>query len=185
MDHIMDNIFLGCFNSAENKNLLVKNNIKYIFNVAKECHNSANISKDLNIFVHKYDIVDDEDITNDVLNNIYNNLKNIESLDGNILIHCAHGRSRSVCIVLYYLIIKSNFSLSEALDFVKKIRPCIHPSVNYIKLLSTFDNKFDIDSYYILSVKNMIYNDLSDNQIKGIIYKHEYNINSIMNDIIQ
>ncbi len=77
MNHIIDNIYLGCFKSAQNKNTLVLNNIKYIFNVAVECNNSNNI----NIFSHKYNIYDDKDITFDILSNIYNKISCIDSID--------------------------------------------------------------------------------------------------------
>jgi len=180
MNHIIDNIYLGCFESAENKNILVLNNIKYIFNVAVECNNSNNI----NIFIHKYNIYDDKDITIDILNNIYNKISCIDSLDGNILIHCAHGRSRSVCIILYYLMMKHNFNLSNAIDFVKKARNCITPSLNYIKLLSTLDNNFDIDSYCIAYIKDILKTDLCDNKIKNIIYSNKYDLNNIINNMI-
>lgn len=184
MNHIIDNIYLGCFDGAENKNLLVNNNIKYIFNVAIECNNSINVVNDLTIFAHKYNIYDDNDITIDILNDIFNKLVNIESNDGNVLIHCAHGRSRSVCIVLYYLMKKCNFTLDNALNFVKNARPCITPSLNYIKLLSTLDNNFDIDSYYISSIKSILKTNLSDNQIKNIVYNNKYDLNSIINNLI-
>ena len=37
MNHIINNIYLGCYKSATDNAQLIKNNIKYIFNVAIEC----------------------------------------------------------------------------------------------------------------------------------------------------
>lgn len=180
MNHIIDNIYLGCFDAANDKSLLVNRNIKYIINVAIECNNSKSIIKDLEIFAHKYNIYDDRDINLEILNDIFSKLTNIDSLDGNVLIHCQHGRSRSVCIVLYYLMKKHNFTLSNALEFVKIARPIVTPSLNYIKLLSTLDNTFDIDSYYISSIRNILKTDISDEKINRIIHSNNYDLNSII-----
>jgi protein-tyrosine phosphatase len=184
MDHVINKLYIGCFESAENKDLLVKNNIKYIFNVAIECNNSVIISQDLNIFVHKYNIYDDRDITMNILKDIYNKIDNIHSLDGNILVHCAHGRSRSSCVVLYYLMIKCNYTLSDAIEFLKIIRPCIIPSLNYIKLLSTNDNKFNIDFYYLKNIRNIISTNLNDSDIMKIVHYNNYDVNSIISNLI-
>ena len=43
--------------------------------------------------------------------------------EGNILVHCVYGQSRSVCIVAAYLIYSGN-SLEEALQRVYKMLHC-------------------------------------------------------------
>lgn len=52
--------------------------------------------------------------------------------DGNILIHCYMGSSRSASIVLAYLIYKYNYSLSDALLFLKDKRNIVNINVNFI-----------------------------------------------------
>lgn len=79
---------------------------------------------------------------------------------------------------------KHNFNLSYAIDFIKKARSCITPSLNYIKLLSTLDNNFDIDSYYIAYIKDILKTNLCDNKIKNIIYSNKYDLNDIINNMI-
>jgi len=182
MNYIIDNIYLGCFESAENKNLLVKNNIKYIFNVAVECNNSDSI-KNMDVCVHKYNIYDDYDINMTILEDIYKKINKVNITDGNILIHCAHGRSRSVCIVLFYLIKKHNWTITKALEFVKKSRPVVHPSPNYIKLLSEIDTSFDINSYYINYLKQNFEIKINENQLLTLIKSKSYDLNKIVNEI--
>lgn len=183
MNHIIENIYLGDFNDAENNELLVKNNIKFIFNVAIECKPSQNILN-MGVIIHKYNIYDDYDITLDILKNIYNKIEVLTSLDGNVLIHCAHGRSRSVCIVLYYLMRKYNYSLEESLNIVKKIRPIVHPSPNYIKLLSIVDNKFNINVFYINYLQEELKIDMSTNDLLDIVKNQNYDLNKIVNTIM-
>ena len=182
MNHIINNVYLGCFESAENKQLLMKNNIKYIFNVAVEC-NISNEIKNMDIFIHKYNIYDDYDITIKILDEICTKILEIEPTDGNILVHCAHGRSRSACVVLYYLISKYGYSIGKALDTVRKARPCIHPSPNYIKLLSEVDESFDIDSYYVNYLITNFDIKIKTNELLKLVKLKSYNLNNIVNEI--
>jgi protein-tyrosine phosphatase len=65
------------------------------------------------------------------------------SRDGNILVHCYMGSSRSASIVLAYLIYKYNYSLSDALLFLKDKRNIVNINVNFID---------DIKKYFQLYV---------------------------------
>ena len=136
------------------------------------------------IFCHKYNIRDDCDITIDILNNIYNQYNNIGNLDGNVLIHCAHGRSRSVCVVLFILMKKFNYSLDSAIKYLHNKRPIITPSFNYIKLLSNLDNSFDIQWYYLSNIREMIPNKISDIEVRNLITKYGNDTDKIVDKII-
>ncbi len=137
----------------------------------------------MNIFVHKYKIYDDYDITINILEDIYNKMSKIDLSDGNILVHCVHGRSRSVCVILYYLMKQRDFNISKALEFVKKARPIVHPSPNYIKLLSNIDNTFDIDNYYICYLTSNFDIQIPNNQLLNFIKSNSYDFNKIVNEI--
>jgi protein-tyrosine phosphatase len=58
--------------------------------------------------------------------------------DGNILIHCYMGSSRSASIVLAYLIYKYNYSLDNALLFLKNKRNIVNINVNFINDIKTY-----------------------------------------------
>jgi hypothetical protein len=58
--------------------------------------------------------------------------------NGNILIHCYMGSSRSASIVLAYLIYKYNYSLSDALLFLKDKRNIVNINVNFIDDIKTY-----------------------------------------------
>lgn len=57
---------------------------------------------------------------------------------GNILIHCYMGSSRSASIVLAYLIYKYNYSLNDALLFLKNKRNIVNINVNFINDVKTY-----------------------------------------------
>jgi hypothetical protein len=58
--------------------------------------------------------------------------------DGNILVHCYMGSSRSASIVLAYLIYKYNYSLDHALLFLKNKRNIVNINVNFINDIKTY-----------------------------------------------
>jgi protein-tyrosine phosphatase len=85
------------------------------------------------------------------------NEDSVGSCDGNILIHCYMGSSRSASIVLAYLIYKYNYSLEHALLFLKNKRNIVNINVNFIN---------DIKTYFSLEITSQIIKN-------GIIHNHE------------
>uniref|UniRef100_A0A2P2JH78 protein-tyrosine-phosphatase n=1 Tax=Rhizophora mucronata TaxID=61149 RepID=A0A2P2JH78_RHIMU len=59
--------------------------------------------------------------------------------NGGVLVHCFVGRSRSVTIVLAYLMKKHGMSLSQALEHVKSRRPQAGPNAGFISQLQEFE----------------------------------------------
>ena len=50
-----------------------------------------------------------------------------------ILVHCFMGASRSVSIIINYLIKKYKYTLSDAINFIKQKRPFINPNNKFIR----------------------------------------------------
>ena len=55
-----------------------------------------------------------------------------------LLIHCIAGRSRSVTLLLAYLIFKYKYTVDEAIKLVKDKRDIIEPNPNFIKQLHIY-----------------------------------------------
>ena len=131
--HIIDNIYLGNAYNAAYYYELKKNNIKMIINVTQEI---SQYYPDYFKY-HQYELYDNNhDNIKEYLDDAYKNIKSFqENNDGNILIHCFMGASRSASVVLYYLT-KENineetnelFTLDEALIFLKSKRPIVNPA---------------------------------------------------------
>ncbi|KAH9610244.1 hypothetical protein KSS87_012872 [Heliosperma pusillum] len=58
---------------------------------------------------------------------------------GGVLVHCFVGRSRSVTVVLAYLLKKRGMMLSEALEYVRSKRPQASPNAGFIKQLQNYE----------------------------------------------
>lgn len=64
-----------------------------------------------------------------IADSIHNHISN----QSNIYVHCLHGRSRSVSILIYYLIKYENMSYDQAYTKILSIRPMISPNSNFIQ----------------------------------------------------
>lgn len=54
----------------------------------------------------------------------------------NVLVHCFKGLSRSVSLVIYYMVTRLGFrSVDLALQHIKKIRPEVHPNWGFLRKL--------------------------------------------------
>jgi protein-tyrosine phosphatase len=146
-DHIIDNIFLGCIDST-NDEFLVPNNIKIIINIS-----NIKYTKNPNIIYYDFEIDDDRNIDISIFfNQTIGIIKNNPGL--NILIHCANAVSRSVSLVLTYLLEKMN--LKDALIYLKSKRnQYTKPNIGFAKQLIIYEKeKYNTNS---LNLKEFIF----------------------------
>ena len=138
--HIIDNIYLGSAFNAASYYDLKELNIRSIINVTKEI--SQYYPDDFTYL--NYNIYDNnKDSISDLLEDAYNNILHLQATsDGNILIHCYMGSSRSASLVLYYLMKSTTndngelMSHEEALEFLKSKRKIVNPTFRLTKDLA-------------------------------------------------
>ena len=126
----------SAFNAASYYDLK-RNNIKVILNVTKEI--STYYPDDFKYF--NYNIYDNNiESIEDYLEKAYQDIKKYQQeYDGNILVHCYMGASRSATVVLYYLMkeMKNESGLpvthTEALEYLKSKRPVVNPTHRFTK----------------------------------------------------
>ncbi len=61
----------------------------------------------------------------------------LKNKDAKVIVHCAAGISRSVTIVLTWMILYKKYIFDEAYDYVIKKRPFIRPNNYYMKFLKS------------------------------------------------
>ena len=133
-------MYLGTFESASNVSDLRKLGIKYILNCAYDCKNTQ-LPKDITELHLKvrdepdFEIFDYFDKANTFINKV-------RSKGGIILIHCKLGISRSPSFVLAYLMKYYNFSLQNALKFLRKRRPQVNPNEGFMNHLDKYQKLF-------------------------------------------
>ena len=150
-DKVIDNIYIGNVYDAHNIDKLNELNIKNVISAVTGFDNiyddSFNhLSLDL-IDNNNQNIIHFFEITYHYLDNIIS--KNISSMSehnkNKVLIHCICGVSRSVTILLAYIIKKYNYTPKYALEIVKKHRNIANPNSNFMKQLWIYYENISIN----------------------------------------
>lgn len=131
--HIIDSIYLGNVLNAQNDTLINKMEIERIINITDEIPNYFSDQENYpNLYNEKitycnYRIKDinEGNITDD-FSKIIDFFRN--NNDKRILVHCFMGASRSVILVMLYLIHFHNMAPEIAVDYIRQRRPCINPN---------------------------------------------------------
>jgi protein-tyrosine phosphatase len=127
---VYPNIYLGSVYNANTWNTLVKNNIKYIINVSNEL---TNWYPD---YIEYYQIPikdNNSESMQPYFDESYNKIEEfLSKKNGNILVHCFFGASRSVTIITEYLRRKTGKSIDDIIIELKKLRPVVNPSQQFI-----------------------------------------------------
>jgi dual specificity MAP kinase phosphatase len=137
LDEIVPGLFLGSEIDSNNINSLTKHNIRYILNVAEE---ACNRIMDRNITYKKLDLIDTSEqiITNDILNETFDFIDN-SLKEGNVLVHCVAGISRSPTIIIAYLMRKNKWTFMKSYHQVALQRSKISPQFNFIGTLMNYE----------------------------------------------
>jgi len=164
---IEDNIYLGSAINATCRYVLDTYNIKLIINCAAEISNHF----DGEIEYKKYSLYDNNKNTiADALEQIYQTIETFQSTSsGNILVHCMMGRSRSVAVVLYYIMRKKRktngniYTVDEALSFIIAKKPEINPTFRLVKdvikaIKHNEENNKDKNNDFFIDVNESILN---------------------------
>ena len=141
IDKITDKIYLGDDEGA----LKIENfEIEKIYNVLSITDSPPNYPKELKINHKTINLKDCLSV------NIIPYLKEcidfIENSD-KIYVHCSCGVSRSPTIVIAYLMWKTHSGFIQVYNFVQKRRPCIEPSIAFIKQLKKFEKALKNNNY--------------------------------------
>jgi hypothetical protein len=135
--YIIDNIYLGSCLGACNLNLLNKNKIGYIINISEDIPNFFE-DKFKYLQIKKKDN-GKEELEKKNFEESYNYILRSQDKNKKIFIHCFVGRSRSVSLIIYYLMKKYNYTIKESLDFIKKKRDVIDPAIKFINNLKKYE----------------------------------------------
>ncbi len=135
---IIDNIYIGNITNARDYYRLKKLNIGLIVNCAKEINNF--FSNDFDYINLK--ILDIDDVLiyphlDNIVTKMYNYLQNNNN---KILVHCYMGASRSVSIVIAYLIKYKGYNFEEALKVCNNKRDVVDINVDFCNQLIMYEN---------------------------------------------
>lgn len=131
------NLYIGDFLSAINYNLLMNYNITHILVCAFElgCRYPET-------FTYKHLKITDK--TDTILNDYFDEAHDFIAKGtrrGRVLVHCAEGKSRSVSIVLSYIMKVNKLKYKKAFEIVKKLHPRAEPNSGFKKQLMIYEKE--------------------------------------------
>lgn len=141
---ITDRLYLGAASDARNLDKIQRYNIKYILNMTGSNSYPADYfinsnQSDMKLLMLDTHDLDDYDISVHFKIAIEFIQRSIQANNGNVLVHCAAGVSRSALIVAVYLMIEHKISASESILRVNQARPCVCPNLGFLRQLLRFD----------------------------------------------
>jgi protein-tyrosine phosphatase len=141
-NQILSNIYLGNEDTARDKKLLNELKIKNIVIAASYCNKFFP-----DCFNYKVLELDDA-IDEDLLIWFPETFEFMDNCQGNILVHCVMGISRSASVVIGYIMYKQKKSFKDALNFVLSKRE-INPNTGFRKQLFKFEKILINNNYKI------------------------------------
>lgn len=152
MDMICNNIWLGNYKAAYDKELLDEHNIKYVINITDtiECP----FDDKFYLYIPIRDKYSCKLATKHFI--IKNYLRAFKFIDEaiskgyGVLVHCKKGHHRSANLLLFYLVYKFNVGYIEALIYIKTKRP-------QALCRKTCINKWGMDVYKFLITRDIKY----------------------------
>ena len=141
---IADGVYLGGASDARNMDKIQRHNIKHILNMtgSKSYPDDFFIQSgqpDMNLLVLDTHDLDDYNMAMHFPVAIEFIQKSIQANNGNVLIHCAAGVSRSAIIAAAYLMVADRINASESILRVHRARPCVCPNQGFLRQLLRFE----------------------------------------------
>lgn len=128
---VHDGLYLGSAYNASCWYTLEKLNIKYVVNVTVEISNYYESS---GIIYYRIPIRDDN---NESIQSYFDESCNkieefLSKKDGNVLVHCYMGASRSATIVARYIAKKKEIDIVDVLAYLTEMRPIVNPTHQFM-----------------------------------------------------
>lgn len=132
---VEEGLYLGSVGAANNTSALKSLNVTHILTVASSLKPVYP-----NDFVYKIiKISDREEVQiSEYFDECFDFIEEARRVGG-VLVHCFVGKSRSVTIVISYLMRKHGMTFSEAYKFVKSRRPVAGPNAGFVSQLQNYE----------------------------------------------
>jgi len=151
---IIPRLYLGSEHASRSLEVLSSLKVSHIVNMASECKN--HFPETFGYFNGKLKDMEDEDVRQ-LAYDVCKFIEKVLSQEGetSVFIHCQAGISRSVAMVLGYLIIHEKMNLKDAFFLIKNKKPNVGPNKGYMQQLCQLDLEmngsisFHMSEYYV------------------------------------
>jgi protein-tyrosine phosphatase len=146
MSVVLPGLILGGFEESFDRSILERHGVTHVLNVAEECE----VSQRVGLCYGKYGVPDDDpeaDITA-ILDGCMDFMQSSTRLQGGcVFVHCLEGVSRSVCVVLCYMVLRLGWCPVKAMARLRSCRPAVDPYKPYLnqtlrKIAKTIESEY-------------------------------------------
>ena len=160
MSQITKHIYIGNLSAAYHQGFIKDNYIEYMITAIWDIPTINESLTSLNVNI--IDVPNNDIKKHFMITNTF--IETAISANKNILIHCVCGVSRSVTIVVAYLIKKLGITPKDAIDFIKSRRSVANPNKGFL---------LQLEEYYNMVIEN---NDPNEPILRGYSSKELYNL---------
>ncbi len=146
-----DKLWIGNISPSCNKKFLNDNNITHIVSVLAG-YNPIYPQEFNYLVINSLDSVNA-----DLASSFDQCFDFINNADGNVLIHCMSGKSRSVTVGMMYLIRKYGLSIDDALKNIRETIPNANPNPGFIEQLNEYLDKRNVHNVNVINENNDIH----------------------------
>ena len=134
-----DKLFVSGYKVVQNSEILEKNKITHVLNLVGDY--CPNIHQDK--FIYKNYFIRDSKSENIecLFYEVFDFLEECFENNGKVVVHCIQGVSRSITLVVAYLIYKLRISFNDAFQLVKLKRGVASPNIGFIAQLIIFQKR--------------------------------------------
>ena len=140
-----DQIFISSHKTSCDSELLESKGITHILSILPQATIAHPQKFEYKLITHIEDEKDDENA--DKLSKIFTEsnrfIHECLTQGGRILVHCKAGKSRSVSLVIAYIMVLTCYGCKQLVSFVKSRRWCAQPNFKFMKVLSDFYENID------------------------------------------
>lgn len=140
MSEVLPFLYLGSAYNARFAETLTANGITHVLNVASNCPTMEHKGIEMRHVSVSYRYKGEASLTQ--FDSLFDFIDSAKESGGKVLVHCMRGNSRSVCVVLCYLIARHNKSLEQAYTHVKRRRPRMKPVEAVEQKAMKFEERF-------------------------------------------
>jgi len=135
MNKILPGLYLGCINDAQDALQLKSKSITHVLSIHDRHHEPIRDKVHLCLYA--------VDADNQNLSQYFSQcnafIHQARVSGGNVLVHCLAGVSRSVTLVIAYLMTVSDLTWHEALCAVRSARACANPNIGFQQQLILYE----------------------------------------------
>lgn len=137
LDYIIDNIYLGNWDDSTSEPKLKNNDIRCMLTLTQMSHTSTEKNMFNRLGINQKHIQIQDSMDTNIIPHIDTSIQFIKDCSGNVLVHCYAGISRSVSIVIAYLMKEKKMSYWQALKYVRNRRHIANPNPSFVQQLNS------------------------------------------------